>query len=835
MAQMAKNITSIFITEFCTASMKKISFNLFSSLVVRKFSNKKLISILKDMPRDTSNLVQLQKQRNKIKEKAAKYPPGTVNMQFLCPSSNGPASVYLFTDQSRYLFNCGEGTQRLAHEHRTKLARLEHIFMTQTSWSTIGGLPGLCLTVQDAGVPELTLHGPPGLDEMFHATRRFVVLRDLKVSAVEINSKEIQEYDDVVMNVKYVPIYKNQSDQVKDDAEEELIVVDQVDYYAHESKNRNKPKLDVKSQMERLVKRRDNCLTAYICKLKPKAGTLILEKCVEKRVPPGPLLGQLKNGFDVVLEDGTVVMSKEVRGPDDPGPKFIFLDIPSQDYIESFIANQSLFLDESDSNTSVIVHFSPNEIISSPFYTEFMSKFPETTSHLIANGTKSFNGYVAAHRIQFQLNQLDSHIFPVLHEALKFNDSDESDQLKKKMRLDSPIQSSSESVSHTENDKFINVSTLTGYHLRPFKGLDLSSEAFLKPSEYFKELEATAGCLETIENTKKALNRDTEVQNRENSYPKLVFLGTGSCIPNKTRNVSSILVHARSDACILLDCGEGTASQIYRFYGTTKGKEVLRNLKAIYVSHLHADHHLGLIGLLQERKKSFGDISEPLLLFAPKQISFWLHFYDKRIESIRNEYTLVPNGELLQSPFTDPELQSKGINSIRTCLVKHCPYSFGISVEIDSDDNPIKITYSGDSMPCNDLIDIGRNSTILIHEATMEDDLEDEAKFKMHSTISQAINQGTRMNAKYTILTHFSQRYAKLPRFEFDNLQENVGLAFDNMEVTLNDLPILHKLYPALRKMFMEHCDELDQKALKRALKKQRQESGKRENSPVRK
>lgn len=61
------------------------------------------------------------------------------------------------------MFNCGEGTQRLAHEHKTKLARLEHIFITHTTWNRIGGLPGLCLTVQDSGVPNLTLHGPPGL------------------------------------------------------------------------------------------------------------------------------------------------------------------------------------------------------------------------------------------------------------------------------------------------------------------------------------------------------------------------------------------------------------------------------------------------------------------------------------------------------------------------------------------------------------------------------------------------------------------------------------------------------------------------------------------------
>lgn len=64
---------------------------------------------------------------------------------------------------SRYLFNCGEGTQRLAHEHKMKLAKLEHIFVTQAVWKNMGGLPGAALTIQDVGVPEITLHGPEGL------------------------------------------------------------------------------------------------------------------------------------------------------------------------------------------------------------------------------------------------------------------------------------------------------------------------------------------------------------------------------------------------------------------------------------------------------------------------------------------------------------------------------------------------------------------------------------------------------------------------------------------------------------------------------------------------
>lgn len=138
-------------------------------------------------------------------------------------------------------------------------------------------------------------------------------------------------------------------------------------------------------------------------------------------------------------------------------------------------------------------------------------------------------------------------------------------------------------------------------------------------------------------------------------------------------------------------------------------------------------------------------------------------------------------------------------------------------------EKPFKLTYSGDTMPCDALIDLGRNSTVLIHEATMEDELEYQAKIKMHSTVSQAIEQGTRMNAEYTLLTHFSQRYAKLPRIE-NELATNIGIAFDNMEVCESDLKHLYLLYPTLKLLFAEHCEEMEQKAIKRAFKQQRQD-----------
>lgn len=108
--------------------------------------------------------------------------------------------------------------------------------MTRNSWIRTGGLPGLCLTVQDAGVPNLSIHGPPGLDEIFKAMRRFVILTDLKVEAPECRSDAF--YDDSVMTVNYVPILRNKpeigSKTSSDDDDDSPPQDDPTDYYAHE-------------------------------------------------------------------------------------------------------------------------------------------------------------------------------------------------------------------------------------------------------------------------------------------------------------------------------------------------------------------------------------------------------------------------------------------------------------------------------------------------------------------------------------------------------------------------------------------------------------------------
>lgn len=78
-------------------------------------------------------------------------------------------------------------------------------------------------------------------------------------------------------------------------------------------------------------------------------------------------------------------------------------------------------------------------------------------------------------------------------------------------------------------------------------------------------------------------------------------LGTGSAIPSKHRNVSATHLDIPGVGGILLDCGEGTLGQLRRRYGTQGLKKVYEDLKMIFVSHMHADHHLGLQAIMEDR------------------------------------------------------------------------------------------------------------------------------------------------------------------------------------------------------------------------------------------
>lgn len=83
------------------------------------------------------------------------------------------ASLYLFSEHNRYLFNCGEGTQRLMHENKLKSSHLNTLFVTRMNWANVGGLSGMLLTLRDVGLPSCVVAGPPQLEKLLQAIKTY--------------------------------------------------------------------------------------------------------------------------------------------------------------------------------------------------------------------------------------------------------------------------------------------------------------------------------------------------------------------------------------------------------------------------------------------------------------------------------------------------------------------------------------------------------------------------------------------------------------------------------------------------------------------------------------
>ena len=134
---------------------------------------------------------------------------------------------------------------------------------------------------------------------------------------------------------------------------------------------------------------------------------------------------------------------------------------------------------------------------------------------------------------------------------------------------------------------------------------------------------------------------------------------------------------------------------------------------------------------------------------------------------------------------------------MQSVAVQHCHDAYGLVLEHHSG---WKLVFSGDTRPCPALERAGADCTLLIHEATFESALAHQAVQKRHSTISEAIGVATNMRAYRTILTHFSQRYAKLPAgIDLEGPAASAAMiAFDGMTVALQQLPDLPALLPAV-------------------------------------
>lgn len=283
----------------------------------------------------------------------------------------------------------------------------------------------------------------------------------------------------------------------------------------------------------------------------------------------------LHNGNALGLDNDKIIFPFDAMAPHTPGAIFIILECPTLAHMNSLIYNPAfdpLYFDEctGEQKVCVIVHITSQQVAKHSLYQNWKDRFGPDVKHVVFEKSCEIAFRKSAMN-QSILNMLDSDIYPAPFYV-------------------NPAGSTSTDIVARMMTKIM-IEPKVCVDLEECKDLfDRDSKSFKefleKNAEFIAECEAIKACLEPV--------NDSNVQ--------IITLGTAAAIPSRFRNVSSTSINIKGCGNILLDAGEGTFAQLFRRFGDATN-EYLANLKILFISHMHADHHIGAIRVLQQRKE----------------------------------------------------------------------------------------------------------------------------------------------------------------------------------------------------------------------------------------
>ncbi|EPS72469.1 hypothetical protein M569_02288, partial [Genlisea aurea] len=765
-------------------------------------------------------------------------------------------SVLLFFDNQRFIFNAGEGLQRFCNEHKIKLSKIDHIFLSRVCSQTAGGLPGLLLTLGEEGM-SVNVWGPLDFKYLVDAMKSFIS-NTAMVHARSFgpgtgsegspgrnlgnpNGPFVIVDDEVVkisaLLIKPVPKSKKQK------------------FTSESAADVSKP---------------GDVSVVYICELPEIKGKFDPKKAAALGLRPGPKYRDLQLGKSVKSDKQDIMIHpSDILDPSIPGPIVLLVDCPTALHLQYMMSLEFLtpyyHVPEGSKLVNCVIHLTPSDVASMDDYQMWMSRFGDHAHHIMA-GHEMKNVEIpvlkSSSRIAARLNYLCPQFFPSPGIWSLKGLATQTESHKMVCFL---------SINLIREGSLIPAENLLKFHLRPYANLGVDYTCVPSKSssseiidELLSEIPEISDATQRVarfwsDKNDESMNEEPWLHHDSKIVPsclcnitredtEIVLLGTGSSHPSKYRNVSSILINLFSKGSILLDCGEGTLGQLRRRFGVERGDEIVRGLKCIWISHIHADHHAGLARILALRRDLLrGSKHEPLVVVGPEQLKQFLDAYQlledldmqfldcadtkqsylRSLESNREnriDSTLFSGGSRMRNfskkphdPASIPILNSlkrslneAGLEGLISFRVLHCPHAFGISLQaskrLNSDGSIIpgwKIVYSGDTRPCPKLVKAAHGATVLIHEATFEDGMMKEAITRNHSTTKEAVEVGDSAGAYRVILTHFSQRYPKIPVFDEAHMHRTC-VGFDMMSVNLADVHLLPRVLPFLKLLFRD-------------------------------
>lgn len=270
---------------------------------------------------------------------------------------------------------------------------------------------------------------------------------------------------------------------------------------------------------------------------------------------------------------------------------------------------------------------------------------------------------------------------------------------------------------------------------------------------------------------------------------EILFLGTGGSVPTPERNTLAIAVRTGQEM-VLFDCGEGTQRQFMRSAFS------YMKLERIFISHLHGDHFLGLMGLVQSM--NFSGRDRPLEIYGPKGIGevvqatitlgsfelgfdiYWRELRDGDVvecqgcnvvaveaKHITNSLSFVLEEEMRKGKFNPRAAKKLGVDEgpDYSKLQRGKPvFVNGRKISPEDVMGPkrlgLKFAFSGDTLPNERFAEIAKNCDVMVHEATTDSSLEEKARQYGHSTAAQAAGIAKMAGARSLYLVHISGRYS---------------------------------------------------------------------------
>jgi ribonuclease BN (tRNA processing enzyme) len=217
---------------------------------------------------------------------------------------------------------------------------------------------------------------------------------------------------------------------------------------------------------------------------------------------------------------------------------------------------------------------------------------------------------------------------------------------------------------------------------------------------------------------------------------RVVLLGTGTSYPDPQRVQSGILVE-NEDYRILLDIGSGVLHRL------TQLETDINTINSVFISHFHIDHCADFLPLCQSLWLTGYD--KTLNLFAPPTVREWLRgMHDVAFKYLR-EKILIQTTALNENHVISPDRFT-----ITTSPTLHGNYDTrAFRVEYGGK----SVTYSSDTAPCREIIELAKGTDVLIHECNWLDGPHPEG---VHTSPSELTKIAEETNPSTIVLTHIS-------------------------------------------------------------------------------